>query len=191
MPLPSVDLGLFVAYVLPGVLALYGLSLAMPELKNIFQKTDERQAIGVAITITLVSMLVGIGVSIGRGLLLDLSFHHALPVGGERLHPWLGAVASVAPDYGELTDSNKREAFKLAVANEQRAYQFSGNAAIALLIVIGCRVYSLPSEERRRPRVIAIILLTIVGFLTLYGGARISHYRYMQAVAEINAAPSR
>ena len=183
---PSFDFGLFIAYVLPGVIVLYGLSLVVVQLADIFRATEANKGIGTALVVTLLSLLIGRVVSVGRAVLLDASFRQAMPLVDCTRAPYLGGVKAVEPDYLRLADSDRRESFRLAVANEQRPYQFGGNTAIALMICAGCWLASLQKRERYRRRVLVTLALLMLIVVLLYGGARKSHYRFARALAALN-----
>lgn len=191
MSLPSIDFGLFIAYVLPGAIVLYGLSLVVEPLKDVFRVTEASKGIGTALIVTLLSLLIGRVLSAGRAIVLDSSFQSAVPLADCTRAPYLGAVQAAEPDYVRLADGDRREAFKLAVANEQRPYQFAGNTALALLICGGCWLASLQKRERFRMRVLVALVLIILSVAVLYGGARKSHYRFTKAVAALNGQELR
>jgi len=78
----------------------------------------------------LIALVSGRVLSIVRIALMDSTFGVALPFIDCRQAPYRGAIMSVEPDYRQLIDSGRREAFILAIASEQRPYQFAGNTAI-------------------------------------------------------------
>ena len=74
----------------------------------------------------------------------------------------------------------------LAIANEQRPYQFGGNTALAVLLATLCWVIGLKAGERARLRVVMSIIGAMALAAILYGGARVSHYRFVRAVVMLN-----
>lgn len=191
MPVPSLDFGLFIAYVVPGVITLYGLSLVSVTVRELWRGEAGQRTLGGAVIIALIALVLGRIVSIGRVATVDSTFGVALPFVSCRHAPHLGAIGSVEPDYRRFVDSGRREAFLLAIANEQRPYQFGGNTAIALLLTVSCWIVSLRGRDRAALRVILTVTAVIALSIVLYAGARISHYRFVRAVAVLNGGDLR
>ena len=186
MPVPALDFGLFIAYVVPGVIALYGLSFVSPQLRELWQGEGSKPTVGSAVIVTLIALVLGRIVSITRVAIVDPTFGVPLPFVSCQHAPHRGAVGPVEPDYLQLTDNGRREAFRLAIANEQRPFQFGGNTAIAVLLATTCWIASLSRQDRRRVRVPFAIIGTLGLVVVLYAGARVSHYRFVRAVAALN-----
>ena len=121
-----------------------------------------------------------------RAVLLDPTFRRAVPLANCADSTFLGGIPALEPNYKRLLNSDHREAFKLAIANEQRPYQFCGNTAVAVLLAAICWLISLSKQERYRFRILLAFVLLVASALGLYGGARASYYRYMGAIAAIN-----
>ena len=186
MPMPALDFGLFIAYLVPGIITVYGLSLVAPQLRTVWRGEGSAPSVGAAVIVTLIALVFGRIVSIGRAAIIDPTFGVPLPLVSCREAPHRGAVRPVAPDYGALTDAGRRESYRLAVANEQRPYQFAGNTAVALLLAAGCWIAAQRRGERRALRMILTILWVLALVVVLYVSARISHYRFARATAVLN-----
>jgi len=185
MPVPTIDFGVFIAYLLPGVIALYGLALVVPQLRSAV-KADSQLGLGGALIVTLVALTLGGFLSIGRAAVIDATFASPLPLLNCASLAYLGGIPAVAPDYRQLFDSGRREAFLLAIANEQRPYQFCGNTALAMILLLVCWLISLPKERRKRPRTILLAAGAVMLVIVLYAGARSSYYAFMRATSAIN-----
>ena len=187
MPVPTLDFGLFIAYVVPGMIALYGLSFVSQRLKSVCQPdSTTAPSVGGAVLVTLVALVIGRLLSIGRAAVIDQTFRVPVPVLDCSHAPQRGAVRGAAPDYLQLTDEGRREAFRLAIANEQRPYQFAGNTAIAMVLATTCWLISLDRRERRRKRDVMAVIGTLALVSVLYASARVSHYRFVRAVTVLN-----
>lgn len=189
MPVPSIDFGVFIAYLVPGVIALFGLSFVIPKLRAIPRAEGGRLGVGEAIIFTVLAMTIGRIVSINRSALVDATFSVALPIVKCSSTPFLGAIPAIGPDYRQMIESGRREAYVLAVANEQRPYQFCGNTLVSVLLALGCWLSKLPKGERWNKRTVLIVTLSLVLAVLLYGGARSSYYGFMRATAAINGTP--
>jgi hypothetical protein len=185
MPVPSLDFGVFIAYMLPGVIVLYGLTFVVPQLRDLLQPDAGRLGIGGAVLVTILALTAGRLISIGRVVVIDSTFATPLPLSCVD-RPYLGGIPPLSPDYRQLFDSGHREAFILAIANEQRPYQFCGNTALAVIMALICWLFTLPKQALRRPRVLLIAAIAVSITIILYVGARSSYYEYMRAMAAIN-----
>lgn len=141
--------------------------------------------------LTLVALVAGRLLSIGRAALIDPTFRVAVPGVDCHRAPHWGSIRPVQPDYRQLTDNGRREAFKLAVSNEQRPYQFGGNTAVAVIIAVISWIVSERRAGGRLRTMILVALTSLIVIFSLYGGARVSHYRYAQALAALNGQEFR
>jgi len=188
MPIPGLDFGLFIAYILPGAIALYGVSLISSSLREFLRPNITQPSVGATLIVAVFALAAGRVISIGRAALIDPTFGVALPFVSCHGAPQRGAVRPVAPDYRQLTDEGHREAYLLAVAGDQRQYQFCGNTALALLLCMSCALVALRRQERPRVRMLRVTAVCVVLALLLYGGARTAYYSYMRAVAQLNGS---
>lgn len=185
MPISGLDFGLFIAYFIPGLVTLWVVAPLVPALQRVFERLDDEKRFGAVLAIAVLALVTGMIVSIVRAGTLDHTFEIAYPLdcNGDRQ---FGSVGRVDPDYSRLADEGRREAFLLAVAQEKRLYQFYGNLLLSILLVsISVLATGRMKEMQRRPRMV-VVVLTLCVLIALYGGARMSHYRFMNAVASLN-----
>jgi hypothetical protein len=180
------DFGVFIAYLLPGIIALYGLVLVVPPLRAALKADAGHLGIGGALIVTIIALTIGRILSIGRAAIVDPTFAAPLPVFDCAVKPYRGAIPAIAPDYRAFFEAGHREAFILAVGNEQRPYQFCGNTAVAVVVSLGCWLVSLPRERRWRLRTALLAAGGIALAATLYAGARSSYFDFMRATAAVN-----
>ncbi len=111
------NFGLLIAYVLPGFVTLWGISLFSPTV-NSWITTSQHGAPTVAgfLYVTLASLAAGLTVSAIRWILID-SLHHA---------------TGVKPPHWEFANLDDRlQGFLALVENHYRFYQFYSNSFIA------------------------------------------------------------
>jgi len=186
MPVPTLDFGVFIAYLLPGVIVLYGATFVVPQMREWLQPGAGRLGIGGVVLVTILALTAGRLISIGRVVLIESTFTTPLPLLSCAERPSLGGIPPLSLDYRQLFESGRRDAFILAVANEQRPYQFCGNTAMAVVLCLVCWLVTLPKHTLRRSRVLLIAVAAISVTIILYLGARSSYYGYMRAMAAIN-----
>jgi hypothetical protein len=186
MPVPTLDFGVFIAYLLPGVIVLYGVTFVAPQIRDLLQPDAGRLGIGGAVLVTILALTAGRLISIARVVLIESTFTTPLPLLSCTQRPYLGGIPALSPDYRQLFESGRREAFILAIANEQRPMQFCGNTALAVIVSLVCWLISLTKQTFRRPRMLVIAVIAVLFTIILYVGARSSYYEYMRAMAAIN-----
>lgn len=186
MPVPTLDFGVFIAYLLPGMVVLYGATFVVPQMRDLLQPGAGRLGIGGAVLVTILALTAGRLISIGRSALIESTFTTPFPLLSCAERPYLGGIPALSPDYRQFFESGRRDAFLLAVANEQRPYQFCGNTALAVIVSLVCWLFTLPKQTLRRPRVLVIALVAVSVTIVLYFGARSSYYEFMRAMAAIN-----
>lgn len=118
------NFGLLIAYVLPGFLALWGLSYVSEPVRLWLQGVGTGgPSVGSALYVLLASIGCGMTASIVRWALIDT------------LHHQTGLTKPVL-DESKLPD--RLEAFDYIVENHYRYHQFAGNTAVAALVAYGC-----------------------------------------------------
>ena len=191
MSIPTIDFGLFIAYVLPGLVTLYGLTFVVERANNLFRRPDAAPTLGAALMIMLLALLLGRVVSAVRAAVMQPTFAMSIPLVDCAGAPQFGGVQAAGIDYMRLVDRDRRELFKLITDSEFRPYQFAGNTALALLFCTGCWIAGLQGRERYAPRTLLRTLALLAIIVFLYGGARVSHYRYARALAALNGEELR
>ena len=122
------DFGLVIAYLLPGLLALWGTTYLTDTLRPWFGSPPTNMpTIGGFLYVTLASIAAGMTVSTVRWLLLD-TFHHRTGIPPPR------------SDFAHLKESVA--AFGVLVDIHYRYYQWNANSLIALVFVYFARRWS-------------------------------------------------
>jgi hypothetical protein len=186
MPTTSLDFGLFIAYLIPGLVTLWALSYPIGSLRQLFSRLDDEKRFGPIIAVASLALVTGMVVSIVRAGVLDHTFEIPYPLLDCNGDPQFGNVGRVDPDYTRFTDEGYREAFLLAVAHEKRLYQFYGNTLLAILLVSFAWLSQGNWRSSTRRFRIAAPIAVVCAVIALYGGARMSHYRFMRAVTMLN-----
>lgn len=119
------NFGLLIAYLLPGITALWGVSFLSPTVRSWFGATAHSNVtVGGFLYVTLAAVGAGMLASKIRWAVID-AIHHATGV-----HPptW---------DYSKL--QGNIEGFRVLVEDLYRYYQFAANSIVAILFTIVCR----------------------------------------------------
>lgn len=186
MPVPTLDFGVFIAYLLPGMIVLYGATFVVPQIRDWLQPGGGRLGIGGAVLVSIIALTAGRLISIGRVVLIESTFSAPFPLLSCAEKPYLGGIPPLSLDYRQLFESGRRDALILAIANEQRPYQFCGNTAVALIVALACWLFTLTKQTFRRFRVLVMAVAAVSVTIILYVGARSSYYEFMRAIAAIN-----
>lgn len=120
--LTKTNFGIAIAYLVPGFIALFGLSFQSTMISSWLLDRDG-VTIGGFLYSTLSALTLGLFCSTSRWLLLD-SIHHAT---GVTRPNW---------DFGRLEQN--LGAYVLLEENHYRFYQFYGNSLVALLAAYAC-----------------------------------------------------
>ena len=122
------NFGLLIAYILPGVTTLWGLSDLVPDIADwLGTRPEDAPTIGGFLYITLVSVLAGLTVSTLRWILID-TLHHFTGVSRPNL------------DFSRFEQSVT--AYDTLIEIHYRYYQFYANMVVALTIVWAARYLS-------------------------------------------------
>lgn len=200
----GLDFGTAIAYLVPGVIATRGISFIYPELRKLFDFGPTGTSdLAVFAILALVGIAVGFVVSAVRAATIDMSFAVSLlpirRIFAANLLPaelrssvtdalaYLNGVPRVEPCFPNLAVDGRLAAYLEAKAADKRPYQFYGNLIIALVMYLLGGAFERKGLEADEPAV--LIVGYSVAFLTLYGAARRSHYRYMQSVRRFNQLP--
>lgn len=125
----SQNFGLLIAYVIPGMLALWGLAQICPPvdvwLHSTWMTTGDPATVGGFLYLLLGSIASGLTVSTLRWLAID------------RIHQWTGLRR---PGWDDSKLQDKLAAFEALVDNHYRYYQFYSNGLVALIFVFAARM---------------------------------------------------
>jgi hypothetical protein len=118
-PATSESFGLLIAYMIPGLVVLWGLSQPVPELNSwIGTDMENCQSMGGFLNLTVASVGAGLTASTVRWLLIDT------------LHYWTG----IQPSNWNLRNLHARtSAFEIMIEIHYRYYQFYANSLIAII----------------------------------------------------------
>lgn len=171
----GLDFGLLIAYFVPGAIAVAALMKVAPEILPVLGISAGSESIVWIST----AIIAGMVVSLFRGTIIDGTFALNLHrIGVFRSKPQYGKCVRVEVDYTLLVSEGVLNAFKEAVIQEKRPYQFYGNTLIATAL------WALSLDELR----IGHWLLFSLVWMLLYVGARRSHFVYMSALRTLNCA---
>ena len=113
------NFGLLIAYVLPGAVALTGVSSFSATVRSwLTNPSDASPTVGGFLFVTLASVAAGMTASAVRWAVIDTLHHHT-------------GIAKPAWDDSKLSD--RLHAFEALVENHYRYYQFYSNSLIAML----------------------------------------------------------
>lgn len=161
------DFGLIIAFLLPGFIFLWALSLSYPQVASWLINSPATTphaiprppSVGGFLYSTLASLALGLILSALRWLVID----HALVLTG---------VKDPGLNFSKLTEENKAAAFRDIVENHYRYYQYYSNTFVAM--AAGCVTYLLGGGPVNR------LMCTIVALvaLVLLVGARDALKKY-------------
>jgi len=152
----SQNFGLLIAYVIPGVLALWGMSALFPPLeiglRGAMATAGDPTSIGAFLYLLVGSVASGLTVSTVRWLVID------------RIHHWTG-LRRPAWDDSKLQD--RLAAFEALVDNHYRYYQFYANGLVALTLILIIRMlksgYGLCELDRINGGILFLIIVYWAG----------------------------
>jgi len=150
--LPELDFGSSIAFFLPGVVALYAVGDISPWVASWFvQVLDKDLTFGASVLIVLGGLLAGIIVSGFRAFLLD----------------WIHLKTGVKPralNYRVLANKETLEAYKEAINNTYRFYQFYGNTVLSLTFFLFARFVaaSLPIRTHKIQFGVTVLLIVVL-----------------------------
>ena len=185
------DFGVIIAYLVPGLIVLRGLSPHIPLIESQFlQLGPQGRPIAPLFSLAVAAMVAGMILSLVRFATIDASF--AWPWGSAE-GVW-GALERVDPNYAALAESGRLGAFLEAKMNDLRPYQFYGNTLLAAVVVLLSKVAATVASPRKSSsalltRIGLWLLALIAAAVLLYPASRLSYYRFNQAVRALNTLP--
>jgi hypothetical protein len=185
------DFDSLLAYLIPGFIALVGLTFLSPTLQQLFRDLRSERTGSSTLLLAVLALVTGI-------LLSDIRVVALHPTCRLNLS-WVSREPSFAPisgepvAYGKLADQGRLNAFQEAKRSEQTPYRFHGNTLVAVVvlaisrIVALCRMSSSSISPGVRARgIIAVALLLLVAFAVLYPTFRTRYYHFTNAIRAIN-----
>ncbi|HWZ64742.1 MAG TPA: hypothetical protein VNX02_17115 [Steroidobacteraceae bacterium] len=147
------NFGLLIAFLLPGFIFLWGLSLTFPEVATWLAATSGEHAstVGGFLYSTLASLALGLLISGVRWRFIDL------------LMRWTG-VHGKGLTYEKLKDADTLATYKEIIANHYRYYQYYANSLVA---VIGAFAVYAVKQHWKNPTslYVALGILVVVLFM--------------------------
>lgn len=122
------NFGLLIAYVLPGFVAMWGMSFVLPTVAHWLSVTAECEAMPTVagfLNLTVAAIAAGMGISAIRFVVID-RIHH---VTGLKRPVW---------DDSKLQDN--LSALESLIENHYRYYQFHANMIVAMAVAYGARL---------------------------------------------------
>lgn len=162
----STTFGLLIAYLLPGLIAVFGTSLWFPSVSRVFSTfLTAKSNAGLFLLVILAALTAGLFIGMIRWLLLDSTLCRRL-FAKERM--WLRKWTSPAlprpspSDYSYLAREDRLSLFKAFIDETYRYYQFWAGTAIAMPIVLSGWLSSLDSSLP-----VSQLLLLILGVVLI------------------------
>jgi len=158
----STSFGLVIAFLLPGLAALYSLTFWSPYVAGVFNtfKTAE-SSIGFFLLVVLASLVFGLLVDVARRLFYDYFLCRGYRLGPER--------------FAELGTEGKLTAFRAAVDEHYRYHQFWGGMTV--VIPIGFAGWFRNSWERSSWTIILLLTVTLIVIEMMVGYTATIQYR--------------
>jgi len=191
MPELGADFGIILAYVVPGFLSLWAVAYLVGPVAALFRTASEGENRVLAVfAITIMCLATGMFLSILRAGTVDKSFQLTVPVAlcSAAKHPQCGSVRREDPKAVALTCEGVRESFLIAEARDKRPYQFYGNMFLSITVAGAFLAWRYRKSARQvgRVRVLLAVASWVLVAITFYSGARLSHYRFMNSVRDLN-----
>jgi hypothetical protein len=163
------NFGLIIAFLLPGFLCLWGLSLSFDELRPLLGtfSSEEAPTFGGFLYSSLMSLSIGLLVSAVRWLIVDRIMHHT-------------GVPEPRLNFAETSNSDKCSAFLGLVENHYRYYQYYANSLVA--VVTSFAVYTLRSPDSPSWR---LWMLVLVVSIALFCGSRDALAKYYKRSVQV------
>jgi len=146
------DFGIFIAFILPGSVAVYGLRYVSPRISALWSMLESGQIIvGPLILLAVAALAAGLIVSALRVVVLEPIF-------------CLTGVQEKELNYQKLANPDHLELFKEMIENVYRYAQFYGNMLLALLFCTFLR-YLVGNASICQTTADKIVSLAIIGSL--------------------------
>jgi|KBSSwiStaDraftv2_1062776.scaffolds.fasta_scaffold36808_3 hypothetical protein len=118
----SINFGALIAFLLPGFLALWGISFSSPEVAAWMAKssTSDSATVGGFLYATLASLALGLVISAARWVVIDQLLYS------------VGGLERPNVSFAKLKDEKVLSAFREAIENHYRYYQYYSHSCIAI-----------------------------------------------------------
>ena len=182
----KLDFGLLIAYVVPGVLLLYGIAPFVPQLQELLTAGESQSAVVTGIVIGALSIVAGMGVSIIRFQTVDRTFSLDIPFSNYDRYPYHRSIPPSEIDYGQLKKEGALNAYLEAKLSEKRPQQFYGNVLVVALVVSLVRLLGPLLTDVPRTGTALWIVAAFGAVFVLYPASRHTYSKYVNAVRRIN-----
>jgi hypothetical protein len=164
----DLNFGLIIAFLLPGFVFLFGISLSFEDVSLSLTTTATKETtVGAFLLVMLASIAIGLMVSAVRWMVID------------QLLTCTGIKAPVL-DFSRLQQDSIRSAFLVIVENHYRYYQYYANTLVSVIAALAAYIfYGNESVSWVAWLVIMFILLA------LFLGARDSLKKYYSRTSEV------
>lgn len=167
------NFGLIIAFLIPGFICLWGLSLSFDEIKPLLGSfnSSETSTFGGFLYSSLMSLSIGLLVSAVRWLIVDTIMHRT-------------GVPEPKRNFAATADADKCSAFLGLVENHYRYYQYYANSFIAVFASLVAFLLRSP-----KPPSCGMVVLVIGVEIALFLGSRDALSKYYSRSAELLGEP--
>jgi len=166
--LSSQNFGLIIAYLLPGFVALWGVSYFSPTVEGwIAASQQDLPTVAGFMYVTLASLAAGVTVSAVRWAIID-HLHHATGI--------------VPPAWRFAHLEGKLQGYLTLIENHYRYYQFYANMFIAAAFAFSARLFV---EGPAFPRPVAAMCGFLILEMILFAGSRDTLHKYYSRTQQL------
>lgn len=159
MDITSTSFGLLIAYLLPGLVTLFGLSYWLPDLRRLFETfLNGESNLGLFLLMALASIAASLQVTLIRWALFELFICRR--------------NALTPDDFKTLGEEGKFTAFRGAVDEHYRYHQFWGSMVIALPVLFGGWAWRSRVFSHLWSGLLVLLIFLVLEALTALGAAR-------------------
>ncbi len=171
--LSELDFGTYIAFFLPGALGLYALTPLAPRVRDLFEQiVDKDTTLGATLLLLTGGLIVGTVISGIRAIFLD----------------WVIVWHKPNFNFGSLRDKETRVAYKDAIANTYRFYQFYGNIFLALAFYVVVRYFLAGVDFRTEKPQFYLEMFVLVGLFLQSRKSLQSTYKVMGQILGLEKA---
>lgn len=157
--LTSTSFGLFIAFLLPGLVGLFAVSFWFPVMRSLFTTFLTAESnVGLFFLVILASVVVGLEVTVIRWVLFE-----ELLCRPSRLRP---------EDFANLDSEGKLAAFRACVDEHYRYHQFWGGMTVVIPILYAGWLHYLLGGLTKSTKFVSILVLIALEFVTVVAAIR-------------------
>lgn len=169
------NFGVIIAFWLPGVILLWGLTYSYPELYAWLIKASGSDAatIGGFLYVTLAALALGMVISAVRWMIMDTVFHYVPLVRVQRREF----------DFGSLKQKDAFAVFQGAVENFYRFYQYYSNTLVSIAAAV-ITYLNIEGMEKINSFVWGVIVLTCLALFLASRNSLKNYYKCRNQLGE-------